>query len=138
MDQEWRREGGGKGGGQRVKMGERAALILGSEVHQDGFHQQEREAVAVKLSEDCHHLLTTNFTARRDKNTIRSTLLHSYRNPEPDPKEAEKKLLTGRNLERDQAQTRGNLLLKSYIYIYLNSDMNPGDSKTCLKCVNVF
>lgn len=39
-DQEWRGEGGGDhGGGQRVKMGERAALILGSGVHQDGFHQ---------------------------------------------------------------------------------------------------
>lgn len=82
----------------------------------------------VKLSEDCHHLLTTNFTARRDKSTIRSTPLHSYgvftvavidRNPQPDPQRSRKKLLTGRNLERNQAQTRGDLLLKVYIYIYI-------------------
>lgn len=39
MDRERRREEGDQGGGQRVKLGERAALILGSGVHQDGFHQ---------------------------------------------------------------------------------------------------
>lgn len=107
MDQEWRREGGDQGGGQRVKMGQRATLILGSGVHQDGLHQEEWGAVVVKLSEDCHHLRTTELTARRENNTISSTPLHSYsvctvpmidRNPEPDPQRSRKKGFNGEKL----------------------------------------
>lgn len=59
--------------------GERAALIPGSGVHQEGFHLQEWGTVVVKLSEDRHHLLNTNVADREageeeEGNTIRSTL----------------------------------------------------------------
>lgn len=71
------REGGSKGK-QRAKRGERAALISGSGVHQEGFHLQEWGTVVVKLSEDCHHLLNTDVTDREEENTVRSTLYYVF------------------------------------------------------------
>lgn len=70
-------KGGGSKGKQRVKRGEREALISGSGMHQEGFHLQEWGRVVVKLREDCHHLLNTDVTDREEEeeeNPIRSTL----------------------------------------------------------------